>query len=111
MRMWMVNPRIMCRQHLLGEHAEIHMFIGTISRGKSVKGYLEKGLLEVHSLYDRHEELVEEMKRRGYNHQSDVDKKWKSAEKRGVIDRKKSLDELVKRCSSCKLGYSEDRSS
>ena len=26
MRMWMVNPRIMCRQHLLGEHVEIHMF-------------------------------------------------------------------------------------
>jgi len=62
MRMWMVNPKIMCRQHLLGEHVEIHMFVGTLSRGKSVKGYLEKGLLEVHNLYWRHEELVEEIK-------------------------------------------------
>jgi len=68
MRMWMVNPKIMCRQHLLGEHVEIHMFVGTLSRGKSVKGYLEKGLLEVHNLYWRHEELVEEMKRRGTVH-------------------------------------------
>ena len=50
MRMWMVDPRIMCRQHLLGEHVEIHMFVGAISRGKSVKGYLEKGLLEVHNM-------------------------------------------------------------
>jgi hypothetical protein len=107
----MVNPKIMCRQHLLGEHAEIHMFIGTLSRGKSVRGYLQKGLLEVHNLCDRHEELVEEIKRRGYNHQSDVDEKWKFAEKRGVIDRKKSLDELLKRCPRCKRRYSEDRSS
>jgi hypothetical protein len=105
----MVNPRIMCRQHLLGEHAEIHMFIGAISCGKSVKGYLEKGLLEVHNLYDRHEELVEEMKRRGYNHGSDVEEKWKSAENLGLIDRKKSFDELVKRCSRCKRRISENR--
>jgi hypothetical protein len=50
----MVNPKIMCRQHLLGEHVEIHMFIGTLNRKKSVKGYLEKGLLEIHNLYARH---------------------------------------------------------
>jgi len=109
MRMWMVNPRFMCRQHLLGEHVEIHMFIGAISRGKSVKGYLEKGLLEVHNLYDCHEELVEEMKLRGYNHQSDVEEKWRTVESSGCIDRKKSLDELVNRCSRCKRRYSENR--
>lgn len=81
MRMWMIDPKIMCRQHLLGEHVEIHMFIATMRRGKSVKGYLQKGLLEVHNLYARHEELVEEMNRRGYNHNSKVDKKWKFTEK------------------------------
>jgi ABC-type phosphate transport system auxiliary subunit len=102
----MVNPRIMCRQHLLGEHAEIHMFIGAINRGKSVKEYLQKRLLEVHNLYNRHEELVEEMKRRGYMHCSDLDEKWRFAEKRGFIDRKKSFNELVKRCSRCNYRYS-----
>jgi len=104
----MANPRVMCRQHLLGEHAEIHMFIGAISRGKSVKGYLQNGLLEVHNLYDRHEELVEEMKRRGYMHCSDLDEKWRFAEKRGVIDRKKSFNELVRRCSRCEYRCSEE---
>jgi hypothetical protein len=99
--MWMVNPRIMCREHLLGEHVEIHMFIGSINRGKSVKRYLEKGLLEVHSLYNRHEDLIEEMKRRGYYHNSEVNEKWKFAEKVGVIDREKNLDELKSRCSKC----------
>lgn len=102
MRMWMVNPKIMCRQHLLGEHVEIHMFIGTISRQKSVEGYLQKGLLEVHNLHARHEELVKEMKRRGYNHCSEVDEKWKRTEKQGIIDREKNLGELVRRCERCK---------
>ena len=100
--MWMVNPRIMCREHLLGEHVEIHMFIGSINRGKSVKGYLEKGLLEVHNLYSRHEDLIREMKRRQYNHNSEVDEKWKFAEKAGVIDKENNFSELLSRCSKCK---------
>ena len=99
--MWMVDPRIMCRQHLLGEHAEIHMFIGTISRGNSVKGYLEGGLLEVHSLYNRHDELVREMKRRNYRHNSEISKKWKQARMLGSIDRKNNLKQLINRCSTC----------
>jgi len=107
MRMWMVDPQIMCRQHLLGEHVEIHMFVGAMSHGKSVKGYLEKGLLEVQSLYARHEALVEEMKRRGYRHCSDVDEKWRTAEAKGHVDRKKSLEELLKRCPRCEHRYSE----
>ena len=92
----------MCRQHLLGEHVEIHMFIGTLSRKKSVKGYLEKGLLEVHNLYNRHEELVKEMKYRGYNHYSEVNKRWKLVDKAGSINEKKSIAELTNRCNNCK---------
>jgi len=87
---------------------EIHMFIGAISHGKSVEGYLEKGFLEVHNLYSRHEELVEEMKRRGYSHSSNVEERWKFAEKLGAIDREKSLEELLKRCSRCKSRYYEN---
>jgi uncharacterized protein with PIN domain len=105
--MWMVNPRIICRQHLLGEHVEIHMFIGTLDQKKSVKGYLEKGLLEIHNLYTRHEELVEEMKRRSYNHYSEVDEKWKLVEKVGTIDKEKNVAELVNRCPKCKRRYSK----
>ncbi len=101
----MVYPRILCRQHLLGEHAEIHMFIGAIDRGLSVKGYLEKNLLEVHNLYHRHEELVREMKRRGYKHNSKIDKKWRQAEKIGSIDKEMNLVQLLNRCSRCTERY------
>ena len=103
----MVDPRIMCRQHLLGEHVEIHMFIGTLNRKKSVKGYLEKGLLEIHNLFARHVVLVEEMKRRNYNHCSKVDDNWKFVEKVGIIDKEKNVKELVNRCLRCKKRYFE----
>ena len=46
MRMWNVNPKTLCRKHLLGEHLEIHMFVGSINKKISMKGYLEKGFLE-----------------------------------------------------------------
>ena len=105
----MVNPRILCRNHLLGEHAEIHMFVETISRGYSVKRYLEKGLLEVHSLYDRHEELVREMKRRNYRHNSEIDKKLKQAEQLGSIDKDKNFRQLLDRCSRCRERYKRTR--
>lgn len=101
----MVNPKIMCRQHLLGEHLEIHMFTGTIKRGKSVKGYLEKGLLEVHNLYYRHEELVKEMKQRNYNHYSEIDEKWKFVKRIGIINKDKNLNELIYRCPKCQKRY------
>ena len=97
----------MCRQHLLGEHVEIHMFIGTVNRKKSAKGYLQKGLLEVHNLFSRHNELVEEMKRRGYKHQSEVEEEWKTAIRAGLIDRKRNFEELINRCSKCKGRYLE----
>lgn len=101
----MVDPRIMCRQHLLGEHAEIHMFVGTISRGNSVKGYLKKGLLEVHSLYNRHDELAKEMKRRNYRHYSEIGEKWKQTKTVGSINREENLRQLINRCSRCKERY------
>ena len=98
----MVDPRIMCRQHLLGEHAEIHLFIWAISRGNSVRGYTQKGFLEIRNLYDRHEELMKEMKQRGYKHNSDLDKKWRQAEELGYIDKEESLKQLINRCQRCR---------
>lgn len=110
MRMWMVDPKTMCREHLLGEHAEIHMFVGAIDHGSSVRGYLEKDLLEVHSLYSRHEELVKEMKRRNYRHNSEINKKWKQAERLGYIDKHENLKQLINRCPKCRERYTRHKS-
>ena len=63
-RMWMISPSKMCRQHLLGEHKELHQLIGSLNKGKSVKGHINKGQVEIHNIKSRHKELVKEMKLR-----------------------------------------------
>jgi hypothetical protein len=98
--MWMINPKTMCRQHLLGEHAECHMFVGTIQRGKNIKGYLDKGLLEIHNIKSRHDELAEEMTSRGYTHKSPLE--FIAVKKAGRINSKENASELYKRCSECR---------
>lgn len=70
MRMWCVDPKLMCRNHLLGEHLECHMFFGALQKGQSLAGYLRNGLLDPYKLKQRHDELVEEMQRRNWNHRT-----------------------------------------
>ena len=100
MRMWNVSPKLLCRKHLLGEHRETHALIGCISRGKSIRGYIDKGLVEVHNIINRHNELVEEMVNRGYNHQSEIHtcELWRE----GSVDVNANILELRKRCPECK---------
>lgn len=108
MRQWLVDPRIMCRRHLLGEHVEHHMFVGTINKGISVDGYLRDNLLEPLALDHRHRELAKEMERRGYNHNSPlpdfkialpIDDLCKE------IDKDSALKELLRRCPECQANY------
>jgi hypothetical protein len=73
MRIWDISPGNLCRKHLLGEHAELHAVWSILTQGK--KGFSRhpetlrwKGKLK--ALYLRHSLLVEEMERRGFNHQS-----------------------------------------
>lgn len=70
MRMWGIDPKKLCRKHLLGEHVEMHMFAGTINKGISIVGYLSRGLVNPQEIESRHSLLSEEMQRRGYNHNS-----------------------------------------
>ncbi len=100
MRMWMVPPRKMCRKHLLGEHVEIHMAVSSLRLGKSVAGFLEKGLLDLSKLHSRHDELVAEMLRRGYHHHSPLG--HIPRHKGGKIDRRANARELARRCPDCR---------
>jgi hypothetical protein len=76
MRIWDLPVEKLCKNHLLGEHRELHAIWNIISQDK--KGYSKhpetkrwKGKLK--ALYIRHEKLVTEMKKRGYNHNSTLD--------------------------------------
>jgi hypothetical protein len=100
MRMWMVNPRLMCDQHLLGEHVELHMLVGTLLRKRSVAGFVANKLIEVHNVRARHAQLVDEMTRRGMNHRSPLPA-FRSR-RLGKVDAQLNLKELAGRCRHCK---------
>jgi hypothetical protein len=71
--MWMVNPRGMCRKHLLGEHVETHMTAGAIRLGHNLQGYYDNNLIDPASIRQRHDELSREMVARGYRHNSPIE--------------------------------------
>lgn len=104
MRMWMVAPEIMCRKHLLGEHVEIHMIVGALRKHKNLTGYFKPVvLIELESLQLRHNQLVKEMERRGYNHKSPLpDYVYTRSDK---VDVNRSLLDLLNRCSQCEERY------
>lgn len=76
-RIWRLPVEILDRQHLLGEHAELHLIVNTIL--KKHRG--EKGAWQNHPevlrfenhmcwLEHRHKQQVKEMEKRGYKHNS-----------------------------------------
>ena len=76
MRIWDLPPEILCRQHLLGEHRELHGLWNVLTLDK--KGYREhpetkRWVGRLAALYGRHEALVAEMHRRGYQHNTPLD--------------------------------------
>jgi len=102
MRMWNVNPKFLCLNHLLGEHLECHMFLGCLEKGTSVQGYLDNGLLEIHHVRKRHDELASEMKSRGMNHNSPINETQFDCRIEGCIDCNENIQELKRRCPKCR---------
>ena len=99
--MWGVEPSALCRQHLLGEHVEMHMFVGHIRLGRSLGRYVGDGLVDTRRIKARHDALAAEMRRRGYNHASPLD--YIDGLRQGHVDVAASVAELRRRCPLCKL--------
>ena len=105
----MAPVELMCVKHLLGEHVETHMFLGSLKAGRNLLGFFERGLLEPESLLRRHDELAYEIVRRGYSHKSPMDgdvlrealSGLASMQRKARVDRDASLRELVRRCPEC----------
>ena len=102
----MVDPKIMCRQHLLGEHVECHMLYGSIVEGLYKHTPKRAKILCPERLHFRHYQLSEEMRSRGYNHKSPMlpyPRGYKPD--RGEISVSDSLGELLHRCPSCRANW------
>lgn len=101
MRIWDVSPSILCRQHLLGEHRELHALWTILTENK--RGYAnhpetKRWVGKLKALYSRHDRLVEEMKTRGYNHNSPLDIKLAvgSAEQKSFLHTIEKQKKLLK---------------
>ena len=97
--MWNVPPPLMCRKHLLGEHVETHMFASCLTKGKHLDGYIDKGLVDISLLRNRHDSLAKEMVNRGYSHASPMLLDWKGP---GTVDSEANVKELARRCLECR---------
>ena len=78
MRSWHpIHPRKLDRQHLLGEHVELHVLFKVISEDQDGwRHHPERKRWEGHlpALVARHDMIVKEMLKRGYNHESPLPK-------------------------------------
>ena len=96
MRMWMLPPETMCRKHLLGEHVELHMLIGSLRRGKNIDGFLAGKLVDPRRMFRRH-----------YRHASPLDEAECETLARRYghtgtgIDAGANAAELARRCPEC----------
>ena len=86
MRMWMLPPEMMCRKHLLGEHVELHMLLGSLRRGKNIDGFLAGKLVDPRSPLDEAE--CETLARRYGCTGTEIDAEANAAE-------------LARRCPEC----------
>ena len=97
MRIWDIDPRLLCDQHLLGEHRELHAIWSILTTGKT--GYARhpetrrwRGRLA--ALYARHDEQIAEMDRRGFRHASPLDQRLAT----GAAQQTEFVDSLEAQC-------------
>jgi hypothetical protein len=77
-RIWDIEPKYLCRQHLLGEHRELHGLWNILTVHNGQGGYSRhpetlRWVGKEKALYNRHQLLVDEMAKRGFNHNSELD--------------------------------------
>ena len=106
MRMWGINPKLLCDKHLIGEHGEIHKhrhnFVKQHSIAKRISPVVQ---IEPQNMEIRHNQLANEMTARGFNHNSPYelpDLSYLSTNERNAkVDIQNSINDLTNRCPEC----------
>jgi len=102
-RMWMVEPRILCNDHLFGEHVEIHQLVDFIADGRIEKiiGHHIRGQIDTSHIQERHDKLVDEIDRRGYEHDSPLDYDFELSLGDSGLKTEYNRRVLARRCDAC----------
>lgn len=90
MRVWDIHPKHLCRKHLLAEHRELHGLWNILTKHGGRGGYARhpetlRWVGKTRALYERHEALVREFKRRGYVHRTPLDKRFAHGSKKQSV--------------------------
>lgn len=106
MRMWMVDPKMLCDKHLLGEHGEIHKHRHNFVKKHNMSTRILKKQIEVCSMQKRHDILAEEMLSRRFKHESPYempDISYIPEELQLMkVDISVNIKDLQSRCENCK---------
>jgi hypothetical protein len=111
--MWMVPAGWLCREHLLGEHSEMHQAAGTLANHEHgeavVRGLAEESPLDTGLIRQRHAELAVELERRGHDHDSPLQGfEDPGVGSFGAADVRANADELALRCAGCRARRASD---
>lgn len=102
MRMWMVDPKLLCNKHLLGEHGEIHKFRHNFVKKHNMAGrMINPSQIDPHKMQERHDILATEMLRRKMNHKSPYEQPDTSYLPEANVDIAYNLRDLSERCETC----------
>lgn len=104
--MWCINPKLLCKNHLLGEHGEIHKHRHNFVKKHKISNRITPVVqIEPESMEKRHAELAAEMVERGYNHSSPYEQPDLSYlndnERYAKVDLNVSYSDLINRCPEC----------
>ena len=78
MRVWDIDPHLLCNKHLVAEHGELHGVWNVLVKNGGRGGYSRhpetlRWQGKLRALYERHEALCAEMARRGFAHRTPLD--------------------------------------
>jgi hypothetical protein len=110
--MWCIDPKLLCRKHLLGEHGELHKFRHNFVKKHNMNKRIELGQIDPVFMGIRHDELAKEIENRGYNHNSPYEQPDVNYIPDILLDYcyiniEQNMQELKNRCPECRKRIEE----
>lgn len=103
MRMWMINPKMMCIKHIVGEHGEIHKHKHNFIKKHNISGRIYPIVqISPYLMKKRHDELTKYLK----NHKSPYElpnlSHLSNEIKYAEVDIEYNIKDLMNRCPECR---------